>query len=228
MDASLPGQAVLGDVLTSSPGGVVSDAFSYQPAAGAPESLAAARAVTAPTPKAPSETALALVALVAHISSEDHNGYWERLPVLKFMAAKVRQAEAPSHPEYLEFLSLFDEFYDLLEGHMRKEESMVFPLLRQQDRSGAHEERVPAALIQYFTEIRAEHQQLEEVLGGLAILSHNYTLPPNCPLGYRTLLESMGPFHAELLEHIKEENQLLDRFSNGILSDAAGAAERGE
>ena len=183
-----------------------------------PEVLGALRKVAArpPARKGPVRvwTGSSASELADHIESRHHAYMKENLPRLTALLEKVRGAHDRAHGPMLRklqevFLSLKQE----IESHLRKEERVLFPLIRQMD---AHlVEGGPKPVCHCGTvenpirQMRSEHETAGEALARLRELSHGYALPDDACASFRALYEGLQAMEDDLHEHIHLENNIL-------------------
>ena len=149
-------------------------------------------AVEAP-PQAPA-------AMIDHILERFHAVHREQLPELIRMARRVEAVhrDSPHVPtglaDHLEAMEA-----ELLD-HMAKEESVLFPALRQGAQSGIE---VPIQVM------RDEHTDHGEQLARLMALTNDASPPPGACNTWRALYAGIGQFSDDLITHIHTENNLL-------------------
>lgn len=138
--------------------------------------------------------------LIALILERYHAAHRKELPQLIALARKVEAAHA-AHPACPDGLTdfLLDTLADL-EGHMRKEENLLFPLLL-----GDGGSCVPFAM----KRMRAEHDDHGERLTIMARLAHEYAPPADACGAWRALYAGCAKLDTDLHEHIRLENEVL-------------------
>ncbi|MGE7958277.1 iron-sulfur cluster repair protein YtfE [Pseudomonas sp. NPDC089530] len=144
-------------------------------------------------------------ALIAHILARYHARHREQLPELIRLACRVEQVHGArdSCPN-----GLADHLRDMqqeLEGHMLKEEQVLFPMLQQ----GLGHRAAPPIHV-----LRLEHDQHGEALEKLLVLTDHITPPANACNTWRALYRGLREFHDDLMQHIHLENNVL--FVNAL------------
>ncbi len=138
--------------------------------------------------------------LIATIIERFHNGHRRDLPGLIVLARKVESVHG-SHPEAPKGLADFlDEVAESLEGHMQKEEQILFPMLR----NGGH-----PMIGHPIAMMRMEHDDHTSNLDNLLALTNGLKAPEGACGSWRALYEGLGELSAELKEHIRIENEVL-------------------
>lgn len=139
-------------------------------------------------------------ALIDHILSNYHEMHRADLDSLVPMAERVEQVHAddPDVPKGLAraLTALARE----LEGHMDKEEMILFPFLREGGRAG----------IEYpLAGMRREHDHFVEKIALIRHLMRDLTLPAHACGTWRSLYGGAETFFDELAAHIALENNVL-------------------
>ncbi|QVM98921.1 hemerythrin domain-containing protein [Pseudomonas sp. SORT22] len=138
--------------------------------------------------------------LIAHILTRYHDRHREQLPELIRLARRVEQvhgghAQCPN--------GLADHLQDMqqeLEGHMLKEEQVLFPMLQ---RGMGRQAGAPIQVM------RMEHDQHGEALERLSLLTNDISAPEGACNTWRTLYRGLAEFREDLLQHIHLENDVL-------------------
>jgi regulator of cell morphogenesis and NO signaling len=163
------------------------------------EKLAALEAAAAPGGE-PEDTAEMIDMIIARF----HETHRREIPELVELARRVEAVhrDVPSVPRGL--ADLLQAFGDDLEQHMRKEEQILFPLMRQ----GGHE------LIEHPVDMmHSEHDDHGETLRKLEALTNDFTPPPEACATWRALYAGARKLTDDVMEHIHAENhKLFPRF----------------
>ena len=144
-------------------------------------------------------------ALVDHILMRYHAVHREQLPELIRLARKVEQVhgERAECPHGLaDHLSAMAQE---LESHMRKEETVLFPMIA---RGHGQIATMP------ITVMRTEHEDHGDALRQLAALTDDITPPRGACTTWRALYTGLRTFREDLMQHIHTENNILfERFA---------------
>ena len=139
--------------------------------------------------------------LADHIESYYHAGLRRDLPPLIEAARKVERVHAakPGVPAGLG--DVLAELFSEMEQHMRKEEMILFPMLRR----GARGEGVymPVRMME------SEHDTHREHLARIRALTNDLTLPAHACATWTALYHGLEHVEAELMQHIHLENNIL-------------------
>lgn len=142
--------------------------------------------------------------LIAHILERYHATHRREFPQMIALAHRVEATHEhePECPRGLaDHLSMMA---DDLEGHQRKEETVLFPLMLRGDAPAI---RFP------IDRMMAEHRDVDHQLEYLAILTHDFTPPIGACASWRDLYRGCRKIHRDLREHMRIENEdLFERF----------------
>lgn len=138
--------------------------------------------------------------LIAHILERYHDKHREQLPELLRLARRVEQVHG-SKPECPAGLAqLLADMQQELEGHMLKEEQILFPML---SRASAILPEGPISVM------RSEHHLHGRALQMIDELTNNLNPPANACNTWRALYVGLAAFKNDLIEHIHLENNIL-------------------
>jgi len=139
--------------------------------------------------------------LIDHILRAYHEPLREELPRLTGMSARVLEAHGDREPERLtEIVSVLAGLRSELESHMLKEESVLFPLIRQ---GRGEEAMAPVSVMEH------EHDSAAEALRRLRGLTDDYEVPPEACNTWRALWAGLADLERAMHEHIHLENNVL-------------------
>lgn len=139
-------------------------------------------------------------ALVDHIQSHFHERHRAQLPELARLARRV-EAVHRDHPSCPAGLSaLLSEMNSELASHMEREESILFPLLKDR------QYLVSQGPIQVMLE---EHDHHGENLAQLETLTDDMTPPAGACNTWQALYLGLRAFREDLMQHIHLENNVL-------------------
>ncbi len=151
--------------------------------------------------------------LADYIEKTHHRYVTEKIPELLFFLEKLCRVHGERHPElfgiYKEFLASAEE----LSTHMKKEENILFPFIRQMVL--ADKEHV-ALEEPHFMTVRnpiAMMMSEHEIEGGrfreISEMSNGYTPPADGCTTYRVAFEMLKDYEQDLHTHIHLENNIL-------------------
>ncbi len=157
----------------------------------------------------PSWAAMDVAELVDHLEATHHRYLWSELPRLSTLADKVVSVHAQRHPELVEIAACLAIIRDDLEPHLRKEEHVLFPMVREL----AAAETAPAfhcgSLTNPISVMLAEHDTVGELLARLRELTNAYQAPADGCASYTALFTGLAQLEADTHLHIHKENNVL-------------------
>jgi len=144
--------------------------------------------------------------LIDHILARYHQVHRQQLPALITQAQRIEQTHA-AHAQCPDGLTEhLTTMQQELEWHMCKEESVLFPWLRQ---------GIPLTHVQGpIGVMRHEHDEHAQALLQLAELTDDFTAPADGDDAWRQLYAELETLRRDLVEHIHLENNLLFLGSN--------------
>lgn len=161
-----------------------------------------------------SDTALnhAAAELTRHIETRYHARHREQLPTLIRLAEMVEDLHEPDRDVPEGLTAILRKMMGEMEVQMRKEELMVFPLIRK---GGG------APLAERIASMRADHNDHDRDLATIRRLTGDFTLPEGACTPWVTLYEGLAEFTCDLIEHIRLENDVLfQQFETEARTDA--------
>lgn len=151
--------------------------------------------------------------LADYIEKKHHRYITDTTPSLKQFLDKLCKVHGSNHPELFEINKEFTASSDELTSHMKKEETVLFPYVRQMADSGNKKEK-PAG--PSFGTVRnpiqmmmQEHDTEGERFRKISELSSNYTPPDDACTTYRVAYSMLKEFENDLHLHIHLENNIL-------------------
>ncbi len=151
--------------------------------------------------------------LIDHIVNIHHAYVEESLPIILQYAEKVATVHGHHYTEVLEINNLFQEVANELAGHMKKEELILFPFMKQlivANREVTQAPQPPFGTVNNpINMMEAEHEHVGEIFKTIAKLTNNYTPPEDACNTFRALYASLDEFEQDLHQHIHLENNIL-------------------
>lgn len=170
--------------------------------------LESAGAAFAAGPSEVDAAAMGLGQLADHIVSTHHAYLKQELPRLAEMADRVatkhgwRDACLPELAGTV--LDLAAEMMD----HMRKEENILFPLVRQIEAGTANGFHC-GSIANPIRQMEAEHESAGNLTAKLRLLTDGFTPAADACNTHRALLAGLAEFEADLHRHVHKENNIL-------------------
>lgn len=151
--------------------------------------------------------------LIDYIINNHHSYVIRTSPSIHQHALKVSEAHGANHPEVKQIAELFGEVKEELEGHMMKEERMLFPYIKnlvQAKRQNLPFDFPPFGSVENPIRVmEMEHDRAGEILSRIKELSNNYKLPEDACTTYTLLYKELKEYEDDLHTHIHLENNIL-------------------
>ncbi len=150
--------------------------------------------------------------LISYILIHHHFYVKQNIPLIKEHILKVANKHGLHFPYMIEVLALFKEVADELTSHMQKEETILFPrikeiaALQEKKTSGRTDAAYLTAPIQMMEH---EHDAAGEILSSIKKLTNNYTPPAEACTTFKITLEELKGFEEDLHKHVHLENSIL-------------------
>lgn len=139
--------------------------------------------------------------LADHIEQHYHAGLRRDVPGLISAAARVEKVHAGKEAVPAGLAEVLTGFLQDMETHMRKEETVLFPMLRQGARGASVQMPIRAMLM--------EHDDHGATLNRIHQLTGNMELPAHACGTWKGLYEGLKLLEADLMQHIHLENNIL-------------------
>jgi len=157
--------------------------------------------------------------LIDHIINIHHSYVQESIPIVLQYAAKVAKVHGHHYNELMSIYSLFAEVAQELTMHMKKEEQILFPFIKQlvEAKKAGLEAPSPhfGTVNNPIRMMESEHENAGDTFKKIAQLSNNYTPPEGACNTFRALYSKLNEFEQDLHQHIHLENNIL--FPKAIL-----------
>ncbi len=153
-------------------------------------------------------TSQTLTALCDHIQ-EVHHGYLrESLPRLTVMTEKVADRHGEKDPRLLTLKEVFAAFRSEMESHTAKEDTVLFPAIRNLENS-ANAQPTGRALEAPIQVMLADHDDAGEALEAMKNLTDGYIPSEDACNTHRAMLQALAELEADMHQHIHKENNIL-------------------
>jgi regulator of cell morphogenesis and NO signaling len=128
---------------------------------------------------------------------------------------RVAAKHGDRYPHMKEVYELFAEVLEDLAAHMKKEELILFPRIKQLElhgKSGTPQEYLVAPI----GVMEAEHERAGSLLARIRELTDDYTPPAGACTTHRLALASLQAFEEDLHQHVHLENNILFPKAQGF------------
>ncbi len=151
--------------------------------------------------------------LIDYIEKKHHRYVEEKIPVLRQFLDKLCRVHGEHHPELLKINELFTASAGELASHMKKEELVLFPFVKQLVKAKLNSEavRVPqfGTVENPIAMMKHEHDNEGERFRQIAELTSNYNPPADACNTYTVTFAMLDEFEKDLHLHIHLENNIL-------------------
>lgn len=152
---------------------------------------------------------MCLTELVDYVVNTHHSYVRENIDFIDPLLNKAIRVHGDKHPELSEIGDLFFASVNELSSHMKKEENILFPLIKALE-AGTIKELDPKASVKYPIEMmESEHEEEGNRFKRIRELSDDYTPPTDACNTYKLLYYKLKEFNDDLEKHIHLENNIL-------------------
>lgn len=154
-----------------------------------------------------------LAHLVDHIEQVHHRYVEQRVPVLRAYLDKLCQVHGERHPELFEVRDEFNRCASAMAVHMRKEELLLFPFIKElgrvQEKGGVLPTPIFRTVVNPVQMMMEDHDGEGERFRRIKQLSWGYADPADGCATYSAAMHMLEEFEADLHRHIHLENNIL-------------------
>jgi regulator of cell morphogenesis and NO signaling len=145
-------------------------------------------------------------ALIDHILERHHAYMKMQLPEIEDLLSRVMAAHGAAVPP---IARVFGPMKAELDGHLMKEERILFPLIRALEEGTAPNGFHCGGVQNPIRVMLAEHDSAGEALAELREMTGNYTAPQHACNTWRALYFELAELERDLHRHIHLENNIL-------------------
>ena len=161
----------------------------------------------------PGFESMRLTQLSEYIVSNHHSYVKTEMPQLYAWLQKIASKHGERHPELYKIYQLFAAVKEEMEEHMKKEELILFPRIKELqkliDNENANLQMNITYLQSPITVMEQEHDHAGTMLNEIRILSNNYTPPADACTTYQLSFAALKAFEMDLHQHVHLENNIL-------------------
>lgn len=151
--------------------------------------------------------------LIDYIEKKHHRYVEEKIPVLLSFLLKLEQVHGAAHPELFEIKNLFKRTADELTQHMKKEELILFPYIKQMVEAARNKTPLSApgfgSVANPIAMMMEEHENEGNRFEKIVAISNNYMPPADGCNTYKVTFQMLQEFESDLHTHIHLENNIL-------------------
>lgn len=152
-------------------------------------------------------------ALVDHLELVHHRYLWAELPRLVGLVDRLIGAHGDRHPELHRLARCLDDIRREMEPHLRREEMVLFPMIRELAAADHRGDGAPAfhcgSVRNPISVMLTEHDQVGELLAELRAITDGYRPPADGCATYTECFRSLARLETDTHLHVHKENNLL-------------------
>ena len=145
--------------------------------------------------------------LCDYIVNFHHKYVFKTLPELVFYTRKIADVHGNNHPELQEVESLFGQINSELLQHLRNEEEILFPAIKQLLKHGNDESR--NIVKSEITRMNGEHEFAGGAMDKINEITGGYQVPADGCNTYMVSFKLLKQFEDDLHIHVHLENNIL-------------------
>jgi regulator of cell morphogenesis and NO signaling len=154
-----------------------------------------------------------LTQLCDYIVNTHHAYVKNEMPQIFAYLQKVSSKHGERHPELYKIFETFAAVKEEMEGHMKKEEIVLFPRIKELQRLLEDESPVTQINITYLQSpisvMEQEHDHAGAMLNEIRMLSNDYVPPNDACTTYALSFAALKAFELDLHQHVHLENNIL-------------------
>lgn len=146
--------------------------------------------------------------LIDYIINTHHKYLWEEMPILSKFTQRILAAHGDKHPELLtKVKTLYEDLRKELEAHLRKEEDIVFPLIKTYVE--AKDGKAKNDMLKEIRSLKDEHEAAGNILKELRKVTNDYEFPSDVCTTFVMTYKKLKEMERDIFLHIHLENNIL-------------------
>jgi len=147
------------------------------------------------------------VFLSEYIKNTHHKFVLKNLPDLVFYTQKIANVHGDHHPELVEVANLFAKINEELTQHLRNEEEMLFPAIKETVATGST--LAKKTIVSEITRMLGEHDFAGGAMDHINVITKGYRVPEDGCNTYKVAFKLLEQFEDDLHTHVHLENNIL-------------------
>lgn len=152
---------------------------------------------------------MTLAALADHIETTHHAYLRIELSRLDVITEKVARVHSEHDPRLVQVRATFRAFMEELHSHMLKEERILFPMVRQLEKTRDTSVLHCGTLANPIRQMEHEHDGAGDGLARMRELTDGFTPPAWACNTYRVMLDALAQLERDMHQHMHKENNVL-------------------
>ncbi len=147
------------------------------------------------------------VFLSEYIVNTHHKFVLKNLPELVFYTRKIANVHSENHPELVEVADLFVKINEELLQHLKKEEEVLFPAIKEVVKSGSS--LAKTTIKSEIERMLGEHDFAGGAMDEINRITKGYAVPNDACNTYKVAFKLLEQFEDDLHTHVHLENNIL-------------------
>ena len=145
--------------------------------------------------------------LCDYIVNTHHHTVTTLLPQVLAYTRKIADVHGSHHPELLQIAILFSQISDELIPHLKNEEELLFPAIKDVLKTGSAQSK--ETIKSEIARMSKEHEFAGDAMDRINKLSSGYLLPPDACNSYMVAFKLLEQFEDDLHIHVHLENNIV-------------------
>jgi len=145
--------------------------------------------------------------LCDYIVNTHHQTVAKLLPQVLAYTRKIADVHGSHHPELLQIATLFSQINDELVPHLKNEEELLFPAIKDVLKTGSAQSK--ETIKSEIARMSKEHEFAGEAMDKINKLSSGYQLPGDACNSYMVAFKLLEQFEDDLHIHVHLENNIV-------------------
>ncbi|HBL75349.1 MAG: iron-sulfur cluster repair di-iron protein [Bacteroidetes bacterium GWF2_42_66] len=145
--------------------------------------------------------------LADYIVNTHHKYVLRTLPELVHYTQKIAQVHGENHPELIKVASLFFEINRELLQHLKQEEEVLFPAIKEVMKNNTPGAKTTIAI--EISRMNGEHEFAGGAMDKINVITNGYSIPADACNTYRVAFKLLEEFEDDLHTHVHLENNIL-------------------
>ncbi len=147
------------------------------------------------------------VFLSEYIVNTHHKFVIKNLPELIFYTQKIADVHGEHHSELIEVANLFEKINEELQQHLKNEEEVLFPAIKEVVSSGSLEAK--ETIVSEIARMLKEHDFAGGAMDEINKITKGYKVPEDGCNTYKVAFQLLEQFEDDLHTHVHLENNIL-------------------
>jgi regulator of cell morphogenesis and NO signaling len=152
--------------------------------------------------------------LADYILNVHHRYLHKALPAADEYVKRFLEGHRKKYPELSELQKIMQRLMKEIPPHMKKEEEVIFPYIKQIYHAWRHRESYASLLVRTLRKpveevMQSEHETVGKQLNRMREITNHYSPPANACLTHKVTFSKLQELDNDLVQHIHLENNIL-------------------